>query len=111
MDNFIIACIILVSIFIFTGVNSYIICDTCDDIIALIDSKKEDEAKALWQKKRDYIAIFVRDAEIDVADSEAESLGKGAVLEDGEAEMGALRFREAIIEIRNSEKINLQDIL
>ena len=111
MDNFIIACIILVSIIIFTGVNSYMICDICDDIIALIDSGSDEEAKALWQEKRDYIAIFVRDAEIDVADSEVSSFGTGTAPEDGEAESGRMRFREAISEIRDCEKFNLQDIL
>ncbi len=111
MNNFIIACVILIAIVLFTGINSYIICDVCDEIISLIDSGKTDEAKDLWQSKRDYIAVFVRDAEVDVADSEAAALGEGISLEDGEAEMGKMRFREAISEIRDSEKFNLQDIL
>lgn len=110
MGNFVFATVLLAIIIIFTAVNSVRICDICDDMLALIDAGNTEEAIALWSEERDYLAIFVRDAEIDVVSAEADALGESIALEDGEAEMGAMRLREAITELRNSEKPSFQDI-
>lgn len=111
MGNFICAVVILSLVVIFTGVNSVIICDICDDMIGLIDSGYTEEAKAIWIEKRDYISVFVRDAEVDVVNSEAESLGVEIPVEDAEAAAATLKFREAVVELRNSESPFLLNIL
>lgn len=110
MGNFISAAIILAIVVAFTGINSAFICNKCDEIIALNDAGNTEEAIALWNESKAYFAIFIRDAEIDVVSSEAESLGESVSLEDGEAELGRMRFSEAVKEIRDSEKIGLQNI-
>ncbi len=110
MGNFICALVLLAVIIIFTAVNCTMICNICDDMIALIDEGKIDEAVKLWEEKRTYIAIFVRDAEIDVVTAEAGALGESIALEDGEAEMGRLRLRDAVIELKNSEELNFEDV-
>lgn len=110
MGNFITSIIILLAVIVFTAVNSSIICSLCDEMISLIDSGERDRAIELWNEKREYIAVFVRDAEIDVASAEAESTGESLPLEDGEAEPEMLRFREAVEEIKNSEKLSFGNI-
>lgn len=110
MGNVIFASILLSVVIIFTAVNSVIICNICDEIIELIDNGDAESAIALWNAKKDYIQIFVRDAEIDVVSAESEALGESISLEDGEAEMGKLRLRDAVIEIKNSESITLKNV-
>ncbi len=110
MGNFITSVIILLLVISFTAINSTIICSICDEMVDLIDSGRSEQAIALWNEKREYIAIFVRDAEIDVVSSEAEALGRSVSLEDGEAELGMMRFRESVLEIKNSEKVNFRNI-
>ena len=48
MGNFIFASILLAAVIIFTAVNSFIICDICDDITACIDSGETERAFELW---------------------------------------------------------------
>ncbi len=107
MGNFITALTILLLIIIFTVINSVYICSVCDDITSLIDEGKINEAKNLWNEKSGYISIFVRDAEIDVTMGEAENLNSETPIEDGEA---VLRFREAILEIKDSENPTFKNI-
>lgn len=108
MNNFIIAIIILALIIIFTVINSIYICSVCDDIIALIDEGRLEEAYSIWEEKKGYIAYLVRDAEIDVVTAETGSLGSDAAIEDGEAV--GLRFRDAIQEIKNTEAFSAENI-
>lgn len=103
MENFIIATIILSIILIFVSVNSVIICNVCDEITALIDEGKLEEACALWEKKKGYVSIFVRDAEVDCVNSEVGSFGGEYSLEDGEAKLKAMSLREAVNELKHSE--------
>ncbi len=110
MGNMIIACILIAFVIIFTCVNSVIICSICDEMISLIDSGRTDDAISLFNEKRAYLAIFIRDAEIDVVSAEAEFLGESISFEDGEAEAGRMRLREAVTELKNSEKPTFQDI-
>ena len=65
MGNFILAVIMLSALIIFTGVNSFYICDVCDDIIELTDQSKFQEAVSLWEANSDYISFFVKDSDID----------------------------------------------
>ncbi len=111
MGNFICAVVILAFIVIFTGVNSIIVCDICDDMIDLIDAGKADEASRLWKEKQMYVSLFVRDAEIDVVSAEAEKNKEKTPFEDGEAEAAIMSLREAIMELKNSEYFNWQSIL
>jgi len=104
MENFVIAVFLVSLTVIFVIINCFYICSVCDDIISLIDENKNDEARELWNKNKSYISIFVRDAEIDVVESEAEALEEETPQEDGEAPASAMKFREAILEIKNSEK-------
>lgn len=108
MNNFIVAIIILAVVIVFSVINSIYICSVCDDITALIDQNKLDEAKKLWEEKKDYISYFVRDAEMDVVSSEAEAIGSDTPIEDGEAV--GMRFREAIGEIKDTEEFSLTNI-
>ena len=50
MNNFIVAIIILAVVIVFSVINSIYICSVCDDITALIDQNKLDEAKKLWEE-------------------------------------------------------------
>ena len=104
MENFAIAVILVSLTVIFIAFNCFYICSVCDDIISLIDENKTEEACRLWNERRNYISIFVRDAEIDVVDSEASALEEETPQEDGEAPASAMKFREAVLEIKNSEK-------
>ncbi len=103
MGNFIFASILLAAVIIFTAVNSFIICGICDDVISYIDSGENELALALWSKRKGYISVFVRDAELDVVTAHAEKLTSDTALEDGEAESAILAFRDAVSEIYHSE--------
>lgn len=110
MGNFAVALVLLSIVIIFTGVNSVVICNICDDIIRLIDENKLEEACRKWEENYEYIAIFVRDAEIDVVNAEAKELKEGIPYEDAEAEAGKIKFRDSVLEIIYSEKPSFQDI-
>ena len=110
MGNFICAIIILSLIIVFTTVNSFIICNICDDAIALIDEGKTEEACKLWESRWSYIALFVRDAEMDVVNAEVKRFSFESTFEDGEAENGRLELREAIMEVRHSESASWRSI-
>ncbi len=110
MENFIVAILLLVFIAIFAGVNSFIICDICDEMISLVENDKTEEAKKLWEDKRDYIAIFVRDAEVDVVDAEMDQASSSTANEDGEAESKKMSLVDSIKELMHGEKPNFEDI-
>ena len=103
MGNFILASILLAFVIIFTAVNSFIVCGICDDITAYIDSGENEKAFELWNNKRKYISVFVRDAELDVVQAHVEKLTSETPLEDGEAESALLAFRDAVSEVYHSE--------
>ncbi len=111
MGNFICATVILILMIIFISVNSVIICNICDDITALIDTGEIEEAVKLWQEKKNYIALFVRDAEIDVVTAEASKIEQSTPIEDTEADPDSLGFREAVSEVKNSERFSWQGLL
>lgn len=110
MHNFIIAVILIVFIVIFTTVNSFYICSVCDDIEALLNEGKIEEAVELWNSKKYYISFFVRDAEMDVVSTEADNLLRHYSLEDGEAESAKMSFSDAVNEIKLSEKLSFESI-
>lgn len=110
MENFIVAIVLLTVIIVFTAVNSFMICSICDEIIMLIDIGEIDKACELWNEKKSYLALFIRDAEIDVVESESSALSSEIPFEDGEAEAGKLRLREAVTELKNSEMPNFKNI-
>ena len=89
MSNFICAVTLIAVVIIFSVVNSVIICNICDELTRVLDEGN---------------------AEIDVVSSEAAALGESIALEDGEAELGALRFREAVEELRHGELPNIFNI-
>lgn len=102
MDNLIVAAVILLFVIIFTAVNAFIICGICDEIIALVDKGELNSALALWEDKRLYISLFVRDAEIDAADC--------AHFTAPNDETAASRFRESICEIRDTEHLCFSNV-
>ena len=110
MGNFVCAVVILALVVIFTGVNSAIVCNVCDDMLDLIDSGRTEEACALWLEKRSYIELFIRDAEIDVVNAEVKNMGDTTVIEDGEAETARVRLREAVEELKDSEHPTLRSV-
>lgn len=110
MGNFICAIVILCLIVTFTGVNSIILRDICDDMIGLLDAGKPEEAIELWKDKKAYVALFVRDAEIDVVTAEIKKTEEELPFEDGEAEAKIMSLRDAVLEIKNSEFPNWQSI-
>ena len=110
MGNFICAVIIILALLLFVIINSVMICSICDDIIEFIDKGDTESAERLWSEKKNYISLFVRDAEIDVVTAEAEKLKKAIPPEDAEAETDAFALRDAIIEVKNSEFLNLQGL-
>lgn len=110
MSNFICAVTLIAVVIIFSVVNSVIICNICDELTRLLDEGNVEKARDLWESKKGYLSFFIRDAEIDVVSSEAAALGESIALEDGEAELGALRFREAVEELRHGELPNIFNI-
>lgn len=110
MGNFICSVILLTAVILFAVINSVIICNICGEMIDLAESGNISQAVAMWQEYKYYISYFVRDAEIDVVSAEADALGDSIELEDGEAEIGALRFKEAVTEIINSEKMTFGNV-
>lgn len=102
MRNFIIAVIILTVIIIFTVFNSIYICSICDDMIFLIDADNLQDAVTLWNENKDYISYFVHDSKIDTAIAESDTFGSDFRNKD-DAEI-KIRFREAICEIKDTEK-------
>ncbi len=100
MRNFICAVLLLVFVFVFVGINSFIICRDVNEMIGLIDAGSVEEAICLWEEKRDYIAIFVRDAEIDAVDT---------VIVNNSDDI-AQRLREAVEEVKNGEMLSLQSV-
>ena len=111
MGNFIFTTVILVLMVIFISINSVIVCNICDDITALIDAGFLEEAAQRWQEKKNYIALFVRDAEIDVVTAEAMKIQQATPIEDAEAAPDSMAFREAISEVKNSERFTWQGLL
>ena len=111
MGNFICATVILILMIIFISVNSVIVCNICDDITALIDAGEIEHAAELWQEKMNYIALFVRDAEIDVVTAEAMKIEEATPIEDAEAAPDSLAFRDAVAEVKNSERFCWQGLL
>ncbi len=103
MENLIIAVVLSALIIIFTIFNSFYLCNTCDEIIRLIDNKQFPEARDLWEKKRNYISLFIRDGEIDLVDSEIQALEQSLCEGDDLSYMGT-KFKEAVYEILHSEK-------
>jgi len=110
MGNFVLAIVILSIVILFTGVNSFVICDICEEIISLADNGYYEDACRKWEESSKYIAIFVRDAEIDVVNAEAKELKASLPFEDAEAEVGKMKFVDAVAEIIYSEKPSFQDI-
>lgn len=110
MDNFIISIILLAAVLIFTGINSFVICGMVDEITELIDNDEFEKARELWEKRRNYISLFVRDAEIDVVNAEMNASGEGKENEDGEAELSVTDLKDALSELRHGEKPSLFNI-
>ncbi len=110
MGNFICSIVILILMVIFISVNSVIVCNICDDITQLIDSGEVEEAAKVWQEKMSYIAFFVRDAEIDVVTAEASKIQQSTPIEDAEAAPDSMSFREAVTEVKNSERFSWQGL-
>lgn len=96
MGNFICALSLLVFMILFVIVNSFIICNLCDEIIFLADNGQFDEAKALWKEKKGYISFFTDDKEIDAVDYEAKQSESG--------------FSDAVLEIKNGNVLNWQGV-
>lgn len=110
MENFIIAFLLIAIIAVFISINTYIICNVCEEMISLVESGDTASAKDLWDKKRGYIAVFVRDAEIDVVDAEMDKAEMPIANEDGEAENKNMALIDSIKELMNGEKPNFENI-
>lgn len=111
MGNFICATVILILMVIFISVNSVMVCNICDEITALIDENDLEAAAELWQEKKNYISLFVRDAEIDVVTAEAMKAEGSTPIEDAESAPNSLAFRDAVAEVKNSELFSWQGLL
>lgn len=103
MGNFVVAIVILSAVMIFTAVNSVIICNLCDEMIDLADKGEIERAKELWQEKKGYLGLFIRDAEIDVVTAELSRSEQSVAIEDGEAEAAIISLKDALEELKHSE--------
>ena len=80
-------------------------------MIALVEDKKYDEAFELWDEKRDYLSIFLRDNEIDNADLHLRELlaaynaGEKDVIDEKHVDL-----IDAVMEIKINETLNLTGI-
>lgn len=110
MENFVISVIIISAVVIFVIFNSFTICGICDDITDLIDSGNTKEAVSLWESKRGYISVFVRDVEIDHVDGYSDYFGKNQDTNDAESEAKRIDLKNAVDEIKNSELPNFTNI-
>ena len=110
MGNFIIAVVLITLLLIFTGVNSFIISSICDELLSLVDEERIDEAKQLWEERKNYLSFFVRDAEIDVVSAEFNGASEKIANEDGEAELSITDLKDAINELKHGEKPTLANI-
>lgn len=110
MRNLIVACILLASVVSFTAISSARVCSICDEMISLVDAGEIDKAGELWQKNCDYIAYFVRDAEIDVVTAELEGVYESFAVEDGEREAACVALRDAINEISHFERLSFRSV-
>ncbi len=98
MGNFIISLVLVSIIVIFICFNCFYISSVCDDILALIDQNEFQEACEIWNRSKNYISIFVRDSEIDIADSNIEDFS-----ESGNEYYIEVYFRQSVLEIKDSE--------
>lgn len=110
MGNFIVAVTLISLLLIFTGVNSFIVCSVCDELILLIEEENIDEAKRLWDEKKNYLSFFIRDAEIDVVSAEFNGASAKTANEDGEAESSIIDLKDAVNELMHGEKPTLHNI-
>ncbi len=105
MGNFICSVILLLSIIIFVGVNTYNITDLCDEILALIESGNTKTAIELWESKEKYLSLFVRDAETDLVNSQILSYRLY-----GENDSTNEQLIYAVTELKESEKISFLNV-
>lgn len=96
MENFICAVTLIIIIFIFVTVNSLIICNLCDKIIALAEGGDLSGAVSLWEEKKDYISFFAHDSNIDSVCQAAN--------------IGAKELCDALREIREAEYLSVKNI-
>lgn len=105
MGNFVCAIILLLTIIIFTVVNSYALIKLCDDMLSLIDNGNTSEAIVLWEKKEKYLSLFIRDAETDLVNSEILSIRV-----NGESEVTVTRLVFAINELKEGERLSFVNL-
>ncbi len=110
MNNFIIAIISVLLIFAFITINSFVICDICDDLIDYVEKEQLESAKDLWEKKKFYLSLFIRDAEIDVVTAEFNGVLEKTSIEDGESELNTTSLIDALNELKHSEKPSFNNV-
>lgn len=110
MGNTVLAFLLVLFVVIFTGVNSFFVCEICDRLIYLIQTEDYAELEAFWEEKRPYLSMFIRDAEIDSAEAEIKNLNIAIAFEDGEAETAKTSLIDAINELKNFEKLSAENL-
>lgn len=110
MENTILAFILIFIVLIFTGVNSFFICEICDKLIYLAEQEDINALENLWAEKRPYLSLFIRDAEIDSAEAEIKNLQTAIAFEDGETENAKISLTDAINELKNFEKLSFENL-
>ncbi len=105
MGNFKCAIVILALTILLVFVNSVIIHNICDNIISLAENGQTEEAKSLWEKRKDYISFFTRDVEVDLVEAAAQKMNTEGV-EKADAQMHIFAFCEGVSEIRDTNHLN-----
>ena len=106
MRNTVLAFIIVFAITCMIIANSANITRICRETGALIDSGNYREAAEKWERSRDYLSLFLRDAEIDAADLHARGLMAALDSGSANAEEHAVGFRDALEEIIACETVS-----
>ncbi len=110
MENLVVAVIILAVLLVFTGVNSFIICNSCEEISSFVNENAFDEAVTRWESRKNYIALFVRDSEIDIVDEQMEELFEVEDGDERELESAKNELLTALTELKQGEAIGWQQI-
>lgn len=105
MGNFICAVILLLTVIVFTAVNSYAVLDLCEDMLSYIENSNTSAAIDLWEKKEKYVSLFVRDAETDLINSAILTMSI-----NGESEETVSGLIFAINELKENEQLSFLNL-
>ena len=104
MNNFIVALVIIALITAFVFINGYIITSNCEDMISLIEEGQVESAFEIWEEKKEYFSLFIKDSEIDTVAREFYKI-------KGDTSLATEALVSAIEELKCGERAEIVNIL